>query len=58
MALAPETEMEGMLQLLTWLQEVSKRLEQGCPPRPKFPLLLPPGRMYEQAHLEISVVAI
>lgn len=59
MALAPETEMEEMLQPPAWLQEVSGRLEWGwLSPRPKSPLLLPPGRMYEQAHLKISAVAI
>lgn len=37
MALAPETEMVGMLQPPAWLQEVSERLEQGCPPTPNPP---------------------
>lgn len=37
MALAPETEMEGMLQPPAGLQEVSGRLEWGCPPSPNPP---------------------
>lgn len=34
MALALETETEKMLQPPAWLQEVSERLEWGCPPAP------------------------